>query len=580
MQLYTSVAIGVSLGSAMLMGLSIYGSENYDLDALPHRRLNVWPPPVPGFKENNDANQPGYQHSSKYQDTVTQHVQNVLLSIPYALICLYMLLGLNTVCDAYFTGALEVMVEKWEVAPDVAGATFMAAGGSAPEFFTSMIGACLAESDVGFGTIVGSAVFNVLFVIGACGVAAKTAIPLSWWPLFRDCSFYIVGLGLLAVFASTRSTGRGFDGKPYSGDGCKDGVPGIQNWEAAVLFVLYICYCIMMIFNESLQAKFTGQQKKSQVVPEENAQIEDSSAGDKLKEAAGASDPPPGAGDELSPKEKACNKEQLQDDEPPETKVEKPESVNNDTEKATDDKEAEEAENADEDEDPIEELMQRPDDTKERILWYLGLPVYAHLYYCTPKPTVDKKCGCMSAFIACFLVSLIWIAVYSTVLVWLVTEIGAVFNFPEIVMGFTVLAAGTSIPDLVSSMAVAREGLGDMAVSSSIGSNIFDILVGLPIPWMIKILLVQGAGSGDPGFLVVIQSPYIPFYVLLLLLMVAAVVITIHLMKWRLNKWLGVVMVVLYIIFLGVVLPTSYDAFPFLNLSNDGRLELVSSECP
>ena len=47
------------------------------------------------------------------------------------------------------------------------------------------------------------------------------------------------------------------------------------------------------------------------------------------------------------------------------------------------------------------------------------------------------------------------------------------------IMGLTVLAAGTSVPDLLSSVIVARRGSGDMAVSSSIGSNIFDILVGI-----------------------------------------------------------------------------------------------------
>ena len=45
-------------------------------------------------------------------------------------------------------------------------------------------------------------------------------------------------------------------------------------------------------------------------------------------------------------------------------------------------------------------------------------------------------------------------------------------------MGLTFLAAGTSIPDLITSVIVARKGLGDMAVSSSVGSNIFDICVG------------------------------------------------------------------------------------------------------
>jgi sodium/potassium/calcium exchanger 2 len=49
------------------------------------------------------------------------------------------------------------------------------------------------------------------------------------------------------------------------------------------------------------------------------------------------------------------------------------------------------------------------------------------------------------------------------------------------VMGLTFLAAGTSIPDLITSVIVARKGFGDMAVSSSVGSNIFDVTVGYVI---------------------------------------------------------------------------------------------------
>ena len=50
------------------------------------------------------------------------------------------------------------------------------------------------------------------------------------------------------------------------------------------------------------------------------------------------------------------------------------------------------------------------------------------------------------------------------------------------VMGLTFLAAGTSIPDLITSVIVARKGFGDMAVSSSVGSNIFDVTVGWEEP--------------------------------------------------------------------------------------------------
>lgn len=61
--------------------------------------------------------------------------------------------------------------------------------------------------------------------------------------------------------------------------------------------------------------------------------------------------------------------------------------------------------------------------------------------------------------------------------------------FFQQVMGLTFLAAGTSIPDLITSVIVARKGFGDMAVSSSVGSNIFDVTVGLPVPWLIYTLI-------------------------------------------------------------------------------------------
>merc|ERR1712064_52920 len=128
-------------------------------------------------------------------------------------------------------------------------------------------------------------------------------------------------------------------------------------------------------------------------------------------------------------------------------------------------------------------------------------------------------------------------------------------NNVTIVMSFTLLAAGTSIPDLVSSMAVAKAGEGDMAVSSSIGSNIFDILVGLPVPWVIKIGIVEMAVNNDADYALSIKSPYIALYVFLLLVMVFLVIVCIHFNSWRLNKVLGAMMGGLYIVFLAIVLP-------------------------
>merc|ERR1712217_713542 len=150
---------------------------------------------------------------------------------------------------------------------------------------------------------------------------------------------------------------------------------------------------------------------------------------------------------------------------------------------------------------------------------------------------------------------------FSLFLVYCVEILGEVLGIHVIVMGFTLLAAGTSIPDAVSSVAVARAGEGDMAVSSSIGSNIFDILVGLPIPWIIKILFVEmlGKGKSEEAARVQIGSHYIVLYVFILMAMVASVVISIHCLGWVLNKALGIGMAVLYAIFLIIVLTVEFE---------------------
>ena len=111
----------------------------------------------------------------------------------------------------------------------------------------------------------------------------------------------------------------------------------------------------------------------------------------------------------------------------------------------------------------------------------------------------------------------------------------------------TFLAAGTSVPDLLSSVIVARKGLGDMAVSSSVGSNIFDILIGLPLPWL-SYGIYRSITEGETYVDVVADTLFLS--VLILVAMVVIVVLCIHINKWKMTKKLGIMMFVLYIVFL------------------------------
>lgn len=148
---------------------------------------------------------------------------------------MYMFVSLAIVCDEFFVPALGVITDKLAISDDVAGATFMAAGGSAPELFTSLIGVFIAHSNVGIGTIVGSAVFNILFVIGMCALFSREVLHLTWWPLFRDVSFYILDLILLIIFFL-------------------DNV--IMWWESMMLVTSYTLYVIFMKFNVQIERAF------------------------------------------------------------------------------------------------------------------------------------------------------------------------------------------------------------------------------------------------------------------------------------------------------------------------------------
>lgn len=60
----------------------------------------------------------------------------------------------------------------------------------------------------------------------------------------------------------------------------------------------------------------------------------------------------------------------------------------------------------------------------------------------------------------------------------------------------SVLAVGTSVPDAMGSMAVAANGEADMAIANAVGSNVFDILLGLGVPWMLN-GAIEGATTVD-----------------------------------------------------------------------------------
>ncbi|XP_036117820.1 sodium/potassium/calcium exchanger 2 isoform X2 [Molossus molossus] len=491
---------------------------------------------------------------------------------------IYMFIALAIVCDEFFVPSLTVITEKLGISDDVAGATFMAAGGSAPELFTSLIGVFIAHSNVGIGTIVGSAVFNILFVIGMCALFSREILNLTWWPLFRDVSFYIIDLIMLIIFFL-------------------DNV--IMWWESLLLLTAYFAYVIFMKFNVQVERWVKQMINRNKVVkvtaPE--APAKSSTARDKDEPTLPAKPRLQRGGSSaslhnslmrnsifqlmihtLDPlaegrfREKASilhkiAKKKCQVDENERQngaanhmeKIELPNSTSTEVEMTPSSDVSEPVQNGslshsietveaqqtietgeDEEDQPLS--LAWPSNPRKQVTFLIVLPIVLPLWVTLPDV---RKTSSRKFFPITFFGSITWIAIFSYLMVWWAHQVGETIGISEEIMGLTILAAGTSIPDLITSVIVARKGLGDMAVSSSVGSNIFDITVGLPLPWLLYTIIhmFQPVAVSSNGLFCAI---------VLLFIMLLFVILSIALCKWRMNKVLGFIMFGLYFVFLVV----------------------------
>ncbi|KAL3971180.1 uncharacterized protein ACER0C_026699 [Sarotherodon galilaeus] len=507
----------------------------------------------------------------------------------HALCAIYMFYALAIVCDDYFVPSLEKISENLQLSEDVAGATFMAAGSSAPELFTSLIGVFITKGDVGVGTIVGSAVFNILVIIGLSGIFAGQTVVLTWWSLFRDSSYYILSVLtlIMVIYDAT-----------------------VVWWESLLLMTMYGIYIIIMKFNSQIFVFVTrrlrsirpcclrSEERRDNKLGEDTSACNTSMVLLNKGQAHGQEASPVVMVDELlilnphklsfseaglrimitphfSPRTRLSMAGRMLISERQRLlRISKNQrdidaglgsrggstsnslkrtascSLENgggrpgmvDTESG--DKPGAEVcqqEEEDEDEDGIFSPVRIPDGWCPRVKWVITWPLGLLLYCTVPNCILPRW---HRWFMVTFVASTLWIAVFSYLMVWMVTIISFTLDIPDYIMGITFLAAGTSVPDCMASLIVARQGMGDMAVSNSVGSNIFDILLGLGFPWALRTLVVEH------GSTISINNKGLVYSVILLLASVFLTVLSVHLNHWRLDRRLGLALLFLYAIFL------------------------------
>ncbi|MEE8555661.1 MAG: calcium/sodium antiporter [bacterium] len=349
----------------------------------------------------------------------------ILISAIALLITFY---ALHRVTDIYFVESLEVISHRLRMTSDIAGATLMAMGSSAPELFTSLLALVkgIEHANLGAGTIVGSAIFNILVIVGASVMMRPTV--LTWQPVVRDMSFYI--LSILLLYWAFQD--------------------GFITFEESIFFIVF--YVVYLISLPLWRRFFPYEDQATDASP--------------------------------------MIKEQ---------------------ERATHERH------------PLLFMLLSPVD------WIIARLI----------PSVEKH---PRLFLVTFGMSIVVIVLLSWVLVEAGVALATALGVPGVIIGLTVLAVGTSVPDMMASMIVARQGKGDMAVSNAVGSNIFDILIGLGLVWMI---MIQVLGQPIPISTVNLNSSLV-----LLLATVSALLVVLILQRWAIGRKSGLLLIGVYLLYL------------------------------
>ncbi len=87
----------------------------------------------------------------------------------------------------------------------------------------------------------------------------------------------------------------------------------------------------------------------------------------------------------------------------------------------------------------------------------------------------------------------ILLLVSSKVLVWGAIEVAHFFGVSDLIIGLTIVALGTSLPELAATVVSALKGEHDLAIGNIIGSNIFNLLAVIGIPALITPIQLEAA---------------------------------------------------------------------------------------
>ncbi len=122
--------------------------------------------------------------------------------------------------------------------------------------------------------------------------------------------------------------------------------------------------------------------------------------------------------------------------------------------------------------------------------WWIWLGLRQRIDYNSSDELKEESTMTLKAAIVWLVVGMSMLVVSSRILVWGAVEIARGFGVSDLIIGLSVVAIGTSLPELASAIIAMRKGEHDLAVGNVIGSNLFNTLAVVGIAGAIQPLTI------------------------------------------------------------------------------------------
>lgn len=165
-----------------------------------------------------------------------------------------------------------------------------------------------------------------------------------------------------------------------------------------------------------------------------------------------------------------------------------------------------------------------------------------------PEGTENIKCLSLPVSIILIIIGLASIIIGGDLVVDCASAIAKNFGMSNTLIGLTIVAIGTSLPEFVTSIVAAKKGESDLALGNVIGSNIFNILFVLGVSSVLNNIIVPFDSVIDTALLIAVS-----LIVLFIILKT----------KNSIEKYSGIIMIFMYIVYTAYIIGRSYGLIQF-----------------